>query len=353
MQAWADRVVTDEDYHDLRARLRSKDDYQFRSAFLELYVHECLLEAGYDVTVHPQLEGTSRRPDFLAVRGDERIYFEAIAPGVAPADQAAASRRGVLFDTVNRLADPNFNLWLDDLVEGASPPSAAKLRQELGKWLSQLNPDDYPRLEEAPEYRWQRDDWAATFKAMPKAKHARGPVEPGDRAIGVYAHEPVRMINDAPAIRDALATKQSAYGDVGAPFCIVVGMYIWDTDHHHSTNALYGHEGVQFGETLEGARISRLVREPNGFFGAPPMWAHRNVSGVLLVNQLQPYSVPRADVTFWRHPDPHHDLPADFSPPGVTVELVDGVITETEPRSGYDFFRLPEPWPPGEAWPDD
>jgi hypothetical protein len=37
VQAWADNLAADADYRDLRARLQSRDDYQARSAFLELF----------------------------------------------------------------------------------------------------------------------------------------------------------------------------------------------------------------------------------------------------------------------------------------------------------------------------
>ncbi|BCB78382.1 hypothetical protein GCM10022251_30340 [Phytohabitans flavus] len=55
----------------------AKDDRQVRGAFFELYLHERLLRIGYTVTCHPVLEGTSRRPDFLAERDGRSIYIEA------------------------------------------------------------------------------------------------------------------------------------------------------------------------------------------------------------------------------------------------------------------------------------
>src|SRR5689334_24556015 len=105
MQEWLDRIRNDSDYTDLRQRFRSRDDEQFRSAFLELYLHESLTRAGYAVTIHPAIAGATTHPDFLAERDRERLYIEAIAPGSSPAAKAAAQRRAVLFDTVNRLDD--------------------------------------------------------------------------------------------------------------------------------------------------------------------------------------------------------------------------------------------------------
>lgn len=47
---------------------RARDDEQFRSAFLELYLDESLIRAGYVVTIHPSVNGTTTHPDFLVER---------------------------------------------------------------------------------------------------------------------------------------------------------------------------------------------------------------------------------------------------------------------------------------------
>jgi hypothetical protein len=353
MQEWLDRVPSDEEYNDLRQRFRSRDDEQFRSAFLELYLHESLLRAGYAVTVHPEVQGTSRRPDFLAERDDLRLFVEAIAPGSTPAEKAAAQRRAVLFDTVNRVGDPNFMLMLDELTEGSTPPASARLRQDLRSWLGKLDPDAPWDLDKAPTRRWEHEGWALTFRAIPKKPEARG-TRPNDRAIGVYGHTGVEFIDDAPAIKKALATKHHEYGDLGAPFIIAVGAYIHDRDRWHSGNAMYGHVAVQIGETSDGSVVTREIRQPDGYFGTPPVWANRHVSGVLLVNQLMPYYVQRAETTLWLHPSPVRQLPDAVGLPGDTLSLADGTLVEVPaPMRADQFFGLPEPWPPGQAWPDD
>ena len=74
--------------------------------------------------------------------------------------------------------------------------------------------------------------------------------------------------------------------------------------------------------------MTRDVRQPDGYFGTPPEWANRNVSGVLLVNQLMPYYVQRAETTLWRHPNPVHDLPDAIGLPGDTLSLGDRTLIE-------------------------
>ena len=151
MQAWADHIPDPTAYNDLRQRFSSHDNYQFGSAFLELYLHECLTRAGYRATIHPSLPTTARRPDFHAERAGAAFYLEAIAPGAS-----------------------NFLLWLSDLREGPRPPASARLRDDLRRWLSQLNPDDFADLETAPEHHLEHDGWAATFKPIAIRPDARG-----------------------------------------------------------------------------------------------------------------------------------------------------------------------------------
>lgn len=353
VQQWADNIRVTAEYNEVRQRLRSRDNDQFRSAFLELYLHESLLRAGYALQFHPEVPGTSRKPDFLAERDGGRLYVEATAPGTAAEAKAAAGRSAVLLDTVNGLQHPNFMLWLESLQEGDAPPSSARLREDVRNWLDALDPDAITDIEHAPLWRWTHGGWSVAFRPLPKRVEARG-VRPGDRSIGVYGQSEASIVDDAPAIRAALAKKHHAYGDLDAPFVIAVGTYIFDTERWHSTNAMYGALGVNFQQSATGEILTQEIRQPGGYFGQPPNWQHRNVSGVLLVNQLMPYMVPRVEATLWLHPHPVHPLPsaAGFAAPALAF---DGHrLMETPPiLESREFFGLPDPWPAGDPWPDD
>lgn len=351
MQEWLDRVDDDDEYRDLRERLRSKDNEQSRSAFLELYLHESLLRAGYLVTVHPKIPRTSKRPDFLAERGDERMYIEAISPGAAPAGKAAASRRAVLFDVIDNLHAPNHVLWLEKLVEGEHPPRGSRLRPKLVGWLAKLDPDENRSFDDAPSYTWSDRGWTATFKAIPKKPEDRDRPT-GKRAIGIYSHTGAQIVDDAPMIRAALESKHHRYGELDAPFIIAVGTYIHDVDLWHATNALYGSLAVKFSDDPDCPIGPHEFRQPDGYFGSLPSWQNHEVSGVLLVNQLQPYSVPQVTANLWQHPNPAYPLPTRLDLPWRELAFDGRQVTETAPDTEPTrFFGLPECWPPGEAWP--
>ena len=79
---------------------------------------------------------------------------------------------------------------------------------------------------------------------------------------------------------------------------VAVGTYIFDLDRRDSANALYGREAVQLGQTSDGQRVTRMVRQPDGYFGVPGNWQHKGVTGVLLIkNQLMPYNVDKAETS--------------------------------------------------------
>lgn len=350
MQQWLDHVANDDEYLDIRNRLRSRDDEQFRSAFLELYLHESLLRAGYELDIHPEVDGSSARPDFLARRGAECLYVEAIAPGATPSSKAAASRRAVLYDVINQVSDRRFYLWVDDLTTGPNPPAAKRLRDSLTQWLASLEPEPKYDLGSAPTYQWSDNGWSARIRAIPagRGRHQRGA---SARAIGAYGGTRAGIVDDAPAIRKALNSKQRKYGDLGAPFVVALGTYNFDSDRWHATNALYGTETYQLAETADEV-VAQPFRQPDGYFGAPPTWQNHRVSGVLIVNQLMPYHVQRAEVSLWRHPAPQHALPMDLGIPATILALNGHHLNEQPPAMTAErFFGLPEPWPPGQAWP--
>src|SRR5437016_5883053 len=75
---------------DVRGRFRSVDDAQHQSAWYELFWHETLRRSGYNLEIHPRLNGVTTNPDFLAKFCNlPRFYFEATL-AMPPGDPGAA-----------------------------------------------------------------------------------------------------------------------------------------------------------------------------------------------------------------------------------------------------------------------
>ena len=55
---------------ELVTRMR-QDHEVFHAAFFELFVHQLLIATGHEVILHPAMEGTAKRPDFLATSKEQ------------------------------------------------------------------------------------------------------------------------------------------------------------------------------------------------------------------------------------------------------------------------------------------
>jgi hypothetical protein len=345
LQDWADGLP-EEDYVDSRARLRSGDDDQFNSAYFELYLHESLRRAGYKITVHPQTP-SGRRPDFYAWRADGGFYLEAIAPAPSLAARASSARLARVYRVLEETNVPNWQLWIEEVESADASPPAAKLRSEIRAWLSRLDPAEHAEISSRPQFEWEAAGWRVALSAIPVPPDAKG--SHTRRSIGVYPMSGGGIDNSLPIIQ-ALGKKDRAYGDLPEPLVIAIGVYQVDRDRWAIQNALWGHEAVQLPENPKDPGM--LVRDPDGYFGAPDTWLHTNVSGVLVVNRLGPARFLSAEASLWVHPAPARQLTNAIGWPFESTALTPAGLETTPPAIlPWHFFDLPEAWPPGEAFP--
>jgi hypothetical protein len=356
IESWFDRFCEDSKA-DLRSRLRSSDNRQFASAFFELYLHETLLRAGYDVTCHPEIPGTGRHPDFLAESAEGSFYLEARV--VSAADQAVVSenRRNRIYDGINGIRSPNFFLWVGVDEEAPTDPRLGPLRAELEAWLETLDPDDINArmgtadVRELPTFLWERDGWRLTFGPIAKSAEARGD-DTGLRPLGVYGPAHAYWVDDSTPLKAALSDKGKAYGTFDRPYVVALSTSSLSSDDFDVMNALYGTEQVQFGEGPSGEMLTRTIRAPDGYWFGGDRWLHGGVSGVLIVRSLGPTGIAGNVPNLWHHPEP--DRPLSTSAPVWRQKAVgDAELVEIPPaQSPADFFELPDPWPPGKPFPD-
>lgn len=344
-QEWADRL-SDREYADVRAALRS-DDAQARSAFLELYLHECLVRGGHEVVIHPELAHSPRRPDFLASRDSTRVFIEAIAPGMSRAERAAANRMGALLAALDQVGDDNFFLVTTAITQASHSAPAGTFRDQIRKWLAHLDPDAV-NTDDPPVQTFEQHGWSVTVEAMPIKRDKRGNIS---RSIGIYAHSEAKFIDDSGKLVAALRSKASRYGHLDAPYIVAVGTTSFDEDDEDLFNALYGSvtwvlSGLGPGENI----VSRGVRNADGYFGSPGAWRNRQVSAVLIVDQLPLHDPTRARVALWVHPDPLHALPSEPMFPGVICEWNGQWTDKREALDARTLLRLDDDWPQGHRW---
>jgi hypothetical protein len=294
---------------DVRGRLRSKDNRQFHGAFWELYLHESLIQSGFEVECHPEVVGTRRVPDFLARRGGAAMYVEARTTFEQSVDPGDDKRLGQFLNALNRLEDPNFHLWVEVATQGPGDVKVGPLRSQLEKWLGELDPDEtIQQLEASGEIdavgavAWEVEGWKLIVHPVPKSPGRRGLT--GTPAVGIHGPAEASMIDNVGPLRAALSDKGSAYGTLEYPFVIAIRSSNDFADDFDIEGALFGSSQVQFRRYENGQTTATEVRAPDGYWYAGDHWAHRNVSGVLIARSLMPWTVATDSPELWHHPDP-------------------------------------------------
>ncbi|MDG4803592.1 hypothetical protein [Micromonospora sp. WMMD980] len=310
---------------------------------------------GYSVTCHPQLEGTSRRPDFLAQKDGRSVYIEARSASPSDVVVGKSARVNAVYESLDKLVSPNFFLWINVAMHGEAPLRVRPLRGRLEKWLGGLDPDDHTlegkHRDDLPGFIHEDAGWKIDFRAIPKSPKARG--RKGARPLGIFGGGEAQWVQDEEGIRGALADKGSAYGSLDAPFVVAVASSSISLDDYDVINALYGTEVVEIRTYADGTQSTAMARKPDGYWYRGNRWDHRGVSGVLVVKNLHPAFVGKQQHTIWEHPSPEQAVDA-LPMWRRAVPGADGDMTFVEPeRSQAYWFGVGDPWPVGEPFPTE
>ncbi|WP_146076521.1 hypothetical protein [Rathayibacter sp. AY1A7] len=344
LETWSDHYPSDA-RGDLVSRLRSSIDRQSSAAWWELYLHESLRRADFDVTVHPDLPG-GRRPDFLAEGAGETFYLE--AKSLFGKATGSAARLNEVLDALNKVRSPNFFLSLDIRAIGRLALPTKKLRRDLETWLNDLDPDivkPHAWLEDLGERRSiTQDGWDIHFHPLPISPEARG-----------LEHQVVAAWNphDGPAesattIRASLDAKGSAYGELDHPLVLAFNLDSGFDRSFETANALYGAAMVSFSAANPDNAIE--TRNTDGYWGYPGAWRHRDVSAVLVGSNVAPWTAATATATLWHHPSPLVEVAGLGA--WHRTQLVGELIESLEARQQiHELFGLADPWPSGEPFP--
>ncbi|HET6791556.1 MAG TPA: hypothetical protein VFI35_08240 [Actinomycetota bacterium] len=340
---------------DVLGRLRSGDDRQLSGAFWEMYVHEALSREGFDLVPHPVVPGTQSRPDFAATRIDASFYVEATVIGESAAEAAADRRRNVIYDSLNAVDSPNFFLGLEVEAEGATSPSARRLRTDLEHWLGNLDPDKATEamksgLDLLPTFRWDAEGWTVSFRAIPKNEDSRG--KPGVRPLGMFGPGRAAAVYDVGQVRSDLGEKAGKYDRPDLPFLIAASVESPFFDAEHTTSgALFGREAVQFDpDSME----SRSIRTPDGLWTSPSGPRNTRVSAVLIVQNVSPWHFLHREPIVWNNPWAALPLPDVLPWEARKVDLGHGTLVKRDAtRRAHEVLGVPEGWPgPEDPIPD-
>jgi hypothetical protein len=339
-----------EDRAELQARLRSRDNYQHRSAFFELFLHELLLDLGCDVAIHPEIVGIPTRPDFHVRSHDgSTCYLEAVFVSDETREESAANARmNQVYDALNRLDSPDFYIGMNLRGAPVTPPSARRMRRFLSDRLAQLNFDEIANLllqgglPALPHWQYEHDGWTIDFYPIPKSDEARH--RAGLRPIGIQL-EPVRLLETREALRDSLLEKSGRYGELGQPYIIAANVRSDHVDRIDAMDALFGFEEFRYRRSRALPQEPEFGRAANGFWFGPNGVQNTRVSAALVFPNLSQSNFCQTEACIYHNPwttQPYRGelnclnraVPQDAR----RMEFHDGLSLRT-------IFALPENWP--------
>ena len=310
LNSWFDNYPKNE-----KSEFKKRFRKEFSSSLYELFIHELFTKQGFTLESHPELENSSKRPDFLAKGNGIEFYIEVKeATDKSDAERALENKTNQIYDIVNQTDSPNFWLQIKKLnFKTEKQPSAKKVVRYLESKLPEHNPELVLEnlktfgIKGIPFIRFEDDNLSMIIKLMPKSKEIRG--KKGLRPIGMFPSE--GFIGGADdSIKSALSKKATRYGELDKPFLICINSKSSrGTDNYDVMDALFGSTSISY-STDPNNKDERIERGMNGFFKDSSGAKYTKVSA-LMINRLILGHVKEGKYWFVKHPFAQNELNFD------------------------------------------
>lgn len=332
---------------DEKAELKSRFKKTFSSAFYELFLYELFRQQDFEITIHPEIQNSSKRPDFLLKKNEYEIYIEAKeAKDKTEAEEALENRTNQLYDLINKIDSPNFLLNIEELIlKSEKQPSTKKVkvkvldelnRQDLDLVAKQLTENGY---ENRNKITYDDEDLYLIISLIPKVPSSR--IVGEGRSIGMYPMETF-WGGAEESIKSSFMKKAKRYGTLEKPYIICINaMGKLGNDDFDVANALWGSLAYTW-STDPNNKDGKWERQRDGIFLDTKGPRYKNVSGVL-VTKVMEFNLHVAPHWFAKHPFSENE--AKFDQFKLTHSFVkDGQIQTEKKCSIREILNIEETW---------
>jgi hypothetical protein len=330
---------------DLWARFRSSSPRQHWPAWWELYLFRLFGCLGYEVEVHPNLVGSSARPDFRVRRGPSTFFVEALTVFSGIVDEGRNEHREAwILDMINGVQSSTFSVSIDFDQVGDQPPRRSEIIPKIEAWLAPLDPDRVADAlaagDDPPPLRLSVRDWVICLEAFPISPEYRD--EPPGPLIGSgpMSGGPV---DDVDRLRGRLKEKCARYPPLEEPLVLAVLSMSTFAGAATFEQALLGSHGIQYSRGKAG--VARQVRLPDGVWMSGRGATGTHVSAAITASHLEPSQVCKGLPRLWRNPWTERALDEDIPLPLAVVSTDGRVDLMPGTISPADVLRLPAEWP--------
>jgi len=288
-------------------------DRQHLGAFFEIYCHALLKKQGFSVDLQQVVGQTYGNPiDFLVRTGDAPLfYLEATVASDSDKSSTSHEQVNLLWKALNKLKEPFLGIILEIHHEANHLP-VRKICNEIHKWLRTLDPDDKSRkkdalsLDDEPRCSWLQDGWHIDFIAVPLPLEERN--QEGETVLYTLSSYG-RWSEPQNALSRKLEEKAKKYGTLRFPYIIAVDVLALDSMGCDLNEVFFGQDLILIDPNSDVMTQTRSPFHPgrpsreNGFWvGQGERLRNQQVSAVLLVNELMPWSFARQTPVLWHNP---------------------------------------------------
>lgn len=328
-------------------RFRTEKDDQFLSAFYELYLFELLRKMGYEIEVHPKIENSNSRPDFLVKSIDgEEFYIEVVTiTGKTRQEIAREKLLNVIDDTINTIRNKDFFLRrrVTSFPKKAIP--AIKIKEFLERELKKINPDDcmeiirQNKIELLPHWEFKYGNFVLELSAIPREIKYRDKIN--TQLIGIRT-DPPKSDNSQKALIESLRTKGNKYVGLNKPFVIAVNIFNGYFDRNFFSNAFFGYQQEFYAQS--DLLLNELNKRVAGFWYTNGKSRYTRVCGILAATQLFPWTIGYSDIHFYHNPWAKHSYSGKLNLFTHFI-AIDNKYVKIEGSKPIEFLDIPEKWP--------
>lgn len=342
LQIWFDRYPVEEK-KELAARFKKDKEGGIDSAFHELYIHEYLLLNGFTPQVHPNLESTRNKPDFLAKQGSNKVcYIEAVTiTGESEGEKKENRRRDQLVDIINRSGVKDFFFSIRFIKTKEQQLSANNVIAFLEEKSSTINPDELAEsvsedgIHKLPNWIYKDEGWEIEFSPIPIKPKSRK--KKNLRPIGLYSSD-FKFIDSKKSILSSLRKKAKKYGSFHEPFVIAANITDPFTELIDVIQALFG--------DVKSSDIDGITTLSSGdsFWGNCNRPKNQDVSAVILTFRLNPWTVSNTKMYLFVNPWANHPISQIFNNT-TKYELLPTIHAYSSYVDSQSIFGLSKNWP--------
>ena len=331
---------------DVRGRFRRPDEAAHAGALFELFVHELLIRLGARVEVHPNVSGTTTRPDFRADFEGSPVYVEAVTSNPPTRLSAPDPLEDEVLDAIDDLDSPNYFISVETSGKLLTAPPHALVVRPFAELMAKHDPDEVQRLVGARDFQAMpsrevgHEAWRLRGTLLPKSPTKRG--DGSTRTIGAGPSR-VGWVDSSTPVKDALIKKAGKYGEPDAPYVVAINAH--DIDGQiDEMDALFGKEQFIF-RTDQPDEPPEFSRQPDGvWIRGGPGPRYTRLAAVLLFRDVAPWSLSGAYGYLYLNPFTSERPPEKMLRlPHAAVR--DGAMQWFEGEDIGHLFGLPEDWP--------